>query len=130
MFNAPMERFSLELKLDLPWFSGFTSSHLSSCVLFCRPFVVLTIFAIDFVGCRSFSNSNSQLPKPGDRRNFDTQQNLLKISWERRKTYRKKHKYLNGTTVKTENKVNPILIQFSQYSSTEWRNGRLGLMIP
>ena len=43
------------------------------CVLFCRPFVVLTTFSTSLVGCRNFFclltwafDSNDQLPKPGD----------------------------------------------------------------
>ena len=44
--------------------------------------------------------------KQGDRRNFNTQQDLLKMSWERLKAYSKEHNYLNGTTVKPENEGN------------------------
>ena len=73
--------------------------------------------------------SNSQLPKPGDRRNFDTQQLKESVIWTRmvnwpgrateeistsnkdqqnvstnwRKAYRNKQNKLNGTMVKPEN---------------------------
>ena len=55
----------------------FTVVLFNSCVLSCRPFVVIT-FSTGLVGCWSFF---CLLTWAVDRRNFNTQQDLLKISW-------------------------------------------------
>ena len=45
-------------------------------------------------------NSNGQLPKPGDRRNFYNQQDLSTVLQRQRKAYRNQNNQLDGITVK------------------------------
>ena len=54
-------------------------------------------------------NTKEQLPTPGDRRNFDNQQELLTILQRQGKAYKNQYKQFNGTMVISENKGKLIL---------------------
>ena len=61
MFYAPMGRFQLQLKLELPLFSSFTIVHSNSCVCSCRPFVVLTTSSTLNKTCQRYCKYDERL---------------------------------------------------------------------
>ena len=91
MFHAPMGKFQLEL-IEITF---FTVVPFNSCALSCRSFVL---------------NSNCQLPKPGDTRNFNTEKYRVENVVITTKSLQERTQPLNGTTVKKDNS-NLILLQ-------------------